>query len=135
MTPDVQVKIGKEKYKTEVQMAAHTLTADEPKDLGGQDLGPNPGALFLSSLGSCKAITMRMYADRKGWPLDSAEIQLSLHEREGEKGDTTRISVQISLIGALDETQRQRLLTIADKCPVHKILSHPIVIESSLAAD
>lgn len=134
MTKEVQVKIGKEKYKTEVQIAPHTLLADEPVTLGGQDLGPNPGELFLSSLGTCKAITLRMYADRKEWPLESVEVHLVLHEREGENRDTTRIACDIKLIGNLDDEQRKRLMMIADKCPVHKMLSNPIVIESNLLA-
>ncbi|MBD1435050.1 OsmC family protein [Sphingobacterium sp. DN00404] len=132
MTKSVITKIGKDPYKTEIHIQPHVLIADEPKDLGGQDLGPAPGELLLSSLGSCKAITMRMYADRKKWDVDAIEISLSVSKQKGELQETNFIKCHIRLDGNLDETQRQRLLKIADKCPIHKILSNPIVIQSNL---
>ncbi len=132
MTKSVITKIGKDPYRTEIHIQPHVILADEPKDMGGQDLGPAPAELLLSSIGSCKAITMRMYADRKQWDLTGAEISLSISKQTGELQDTNFIKCHIRLDGNLDETQRQRLLKIADKCPIHKILSNPIVIESNL---
>lgn len=132
MTKSVITKIGKDPYRTEIHIQPHVILADEPKDMGGQDLGPAPAELLLSSIGSCKAITMRMYADRKKWDLTGAEISLSISKQTGELQETNFIKCHIRLDGNLDETQRQRLLKIADKCPIHKILSNPIVIESNL---
>lgn len=132
MTKSIITKIGKDPYRTEIHIQPHVILADEPKDMGGQDLGPAPAELLLSSIGSCKAITMRMYADRKQWDLTGAEISLSISKQTGELQDTNFIKCHIRLDGNLDETQRQRLLKIADKCPIHKILSNPIVIESNL---
>ena len=132
MTKSIITKIGKDPYRTEIHVQPHVILADEPKDMGGQDLGPAPAELLLSSIGSCKAITMRMYADRKQWDLTGAEISLSISKQTGELQDTNFIKCHIRLDGNLDETQRQRLLKIADKCPIHKILSNPIVIESNL---
>lgn len=132
MTKSVITKIGKDPYKTEIHIQPHVLISDEPKDLGGQELGPAPAELLLSSVGSCKAITMRMYADRKNWNLDAVEISLSMSKQKGELQDTHFIKCHIRLDGELDEEQRRRLLVIADKCPIHKILSNPIVIESNI---
>ncbi|QBQ41398.1 OsmC family protein [Sphingobacterium psychroaquaticum] len=132
MERNVSVKIGKDRYKTEVQIAQHHIIADEPKEVGGTDFGPSPKELFLSSLGTCKVMTVRMYADRKGWPLDGVEIELSLSTQKAELQNTTFVHCRINLLGDLDDMQRQRLLAIADKCPIHKILNNPVIIESSL---
>lgn len=132
MDREVSVKIGKEKYTTTINIEPHKITADEPKDLGGQDLGPNPVELLLSSLGTCKAMTMRMYADRKEWDLQAAEVSLSIGTQKSEQQETTFIKAHIKLTGDLDDKQRQRLMIIADRCPIHKKLSNPIIIESNL---
>lgn len=132
MTEEVKIIIGKEKYKTEVYIDQHEIIVDEPAEVGGADLGPKPTALLLSSLGTCKAITMRMYADQKQWPLDGVEIKLSSEIVKSNLQQTTFIRCTITLMGDLDESQRERLYKISDKCPVHKILSNPIVIESNM---
>jgi len=132
MAKEVIVRIGKEKYKTEIQIDNHKIVADEPKDVGGGDLGPAPTEFLLSSLGTCKAMTVRMYADRKAWGLDKVDIKLSISFQKSEQQKTAFIKCHINLEGDLDNEQRQRLLYIADKCPVHGILSNPIVIESNL---
>lgn len=129
---DVVVKIGVERFKTEVVIGDHLVIADEPEDLGGTDLGPTPLNLLLSSLGTCKAITMRMYADLKKWPVEQIEVLLSSTIEKSGAQQTTTIQVRIKLLGDLDTTQRERLLKIADRCPIHKILTNPILIESSL---
>jgi putative redox protein len=132
MAEEVSVRIGKERYTTEVTLGNHTITADEPTEVGGQDLGPAPLQLLLSSLGTCKAITMRMYADRKEWPLDSIEVILSSETVKSDLQQTTYIRCTIKLYGDLEEKQKERIYKIADKCPIHKTLTNPIVIESNM---
>ena len=104
--------------------------SDEPEELGGTDEGMTPGALLLASLGSCTAITIRMYADRKEIPLTHIKIELSICP-EDEMDKSTTITRKIELTGNLNDQQRQRLLQIADKCPIHKLLTNPIKIETS----
>lgn len=138
--PPVTVSIGEKGYTTEIAANGHALVADEPTDAGGADKGPNPYGLLLSALGACKAITLRMYADRKGWYLGGVKINLR-HERvhakdcedcESEKGKVDRIHVEIELLGDLTDEQQQRLLEIADRCPVHRTLDSETHIDSSL---
>ncbi|WP_285057746.1 OsmC family protein [Pedobacter ginsengisoli] len=123
-------ELDKSHYKTKVYAGGHFIYADEPEDLGGTDEGISPGALLLASLGSCTAITMRMYADRKNIPLDAIKIELAICKEE-EMNKSTTISRKIELTGQIDDAQRERLMQIADKCPIHKILSNPITILTS----
>jgi putative redox protein len=124
-----------------ISASGHALRADEPIPVGGTGSGPNPYDLLLSSLGACTAMTLRMYAARKTWPLENVEVTLQhskIHAEdcvECEKSDrkVDLITRRIRLDGALDETQRQRLLEIADKCPVHRTLTSEIRIETRLA--
>jgi len=129
---NVTITIGKEKYRTEINNGKHTLIADEPESVGGQDAGLNPHELLLSSLGACTAITLRMYADRKQWDLEELEISLKLEVVPSSHQQTTYIRSHIRASGNLDDDQKQRLLQIAKLCPVHKILSNPVVIESNV---
>ena len=131
MVNEVIVSIGKIPYTTTVHYGKHQLTVDEPIDLGGEDEGINPIPLLLSSLGSCKAITVKMYADRKDWPLEEVLVRLTHEVQTSEQQQTTYIQCYISFKGDLDEVQKQRLFKIAEKCPVHKILSNPIIITSN----
>ena len=126
----VQVSIGKETYKTEVQFKSHSLIADEPEELGGSNLGPTPGELFLSAAGTCAAITIRMYANRKEWNLDSVRVDMELLNKEDEEGAYTLMQECIVLEGDLDEKQRARLIQIAGKCPVAKMIKGRVKIES-----
>lgn len=131
MDNEVIVSIGKIAYTTTVQYGKHQIIVDEPEDLGGQDEGINPTPLLLSSLGSCKAITVKMYADRKNWPLEEVVVRLTHEVQQSEQQQTTYIQCFLSFKGDLDDIQKQRLSKIAEKCPVHKILSNPIVITSN----
>jgi len=133
MANRVSVSIGRERYETTIKVQQHVIIADEPLDAGGTDLGPSPKELLLSSLGTCKAITVRMYADRKGWPLEGLSIDLTYLDKNDGEPNTNYIHCEIKLIGDLDAEQRKRLALIADKCPVHKILSNPIVVESNFS--
>lgn len=117
-------------YKTKIYSGGHFIYADEPEDIGGTDEGLSPAALLLASLGSCTAITVRMYADRKGFNLEHIKIELAIC-KEIEMGKETTIKRKITFTGALTDEERGRLMLIADKCPIHKILSNPIKIETS----
>lgn len=119
-----------------VRAGSHDLIADEPTAVGGDDHGPDPYALLLASLGACTAITLKMYASRKGWPLEDARIRLE-HGREHAddclQGECMQvIQRDIELHGAMDEAQRERLLQIADACPVHRTLTGEIRIRTHL---
>ncbi|USA40591.1 bifunctional alpha/beta hydrolase/OsmC family protein [Pelagerythrobacter marinus] len=127
----VVVRSGHGKFGTEVHTRAHRFVADEPRSYGGDDSGPTPYDLLLAALGTCTAMTMRLYADRKGWPLEGATIHLS-HERDheedcehaldGEDGQIQALHRRIAVRGPLDDDQRRRIVAIADKCPVHRTL-------------
>ena len=118
----------------------HVLRADEPESYGGNDSGPTPYDYLLAGLGACKSMTMRMYADLKGLPLERARVTLKhakIHaedcaECETESGKVDEIAVAIELEGDLDADQRQRLFEIADRCPVHKTLHSEVHITSAL---
>jgi uncharacterized OsmC-like protein len=113
----------------EIQAGRHVLIADEPAGVG-DDLGPTPYDLLLASLGACTAMTLRLYAARKGWPLSGVSVQLAhdrAHADDSRDCETTpcrveRIERIVSLAGPLSDEQRDRLLEIAEKCPVHRTL-------------
>ena len=119
----------------------HALSADEPVAAGGRDGGPNPYELLLMSLGACTSMTLRLYANRKSWPLEHVVVRLHharVHAADCADCETRpamieRIERAIELVGALDETQRARLLQIAEMCPVHRTLSGKIEIRTTLA--
>jgi len=137
---EVVVHIGEERYRTDVYAGPHMLVADEPRAAGGTDAGPNPYGLLTSALGACTAMTLRMYADRKKWPLTGVTVRLT-HDKiyamdcadcETKEGKVDNFEREIELDGELSEEQRQRLLEIADKCPVHNTLTHEVRINSRL---
>ncbi len=121
--------LGEEDYVVSLQARQHEILADEPEDLGGSDQGFTPYELLLASLGSCTSVTLKMYAQRKGWVLHDVDVKL---EMAIEKGQTPVISRKIKVQGDLTPAQCDRLLQIANACPVHKILSNPIQIESAI---
>ncbi len=135
---EVWVSGGREKYRQRIRAGRHELTGDEPRSVGGGDLGPTPYDLLLAALGTCTSMTLRMYADRKGWDLDGAGVRLrhrKVHAKDceecaTEKGRVDRIDRRIELRGELDGVQRARLMEIADRCPVHRTLTSETVIRS-----
>jgi len=124
----VTASIDTDHFKTVIDSDNNTLIADEPDTLGGRGKGFSPGELLASALASCITITLRMYADRKEWPLERIEADVAI-ERD-EINNVTKIRKTIKLFGDLNEAQRQRLMGIADKCPIHKILANPIEIKA-----
>lgn len=126
----VSVHTGAQPYKTKVTDGAHHWIVDEPTALGGLDTGPDPFAMLLSSLGSCTAITLKMYANRKGWDVQDIHINLNLVSTdEGGQKQTVFIS-EMTIDGNLDETQLKRLRQIARACPISKLLEGKISIET-----
>ena len=122
----VSVRWAEGKLAQAIEVAGHRLRADEEIDKGGEDTGPAPHELLLAALGACTSITLRVYAQRKGWPLRDVHVELTgSHTAEGFV-----ISRAIALSGDLDAEQRQRLIEIADKCPVHKTLTGEISIQT-----
>lgn len=121
-----EAEIKREHYQTTVRSENHVLIADEPADVMGTDTGMNPYSLLLASLGSCTAITLRMYIDRKLWAVDSILVKLDLYKTE----TGTLINRQITFTGDINEEQYNRLLTIANACPIHKILTGSIEVKT-----
>ena len=120
----VSVKWADGKLAQDVEVAGHHVRADEELEKGGEDTGPAPHELLLAALGACTAITLKIYAQRKGWPLQDAHVALTAANQDG----VFVINRDIRLDGELDPEQRQRLIEIADKCPVHKTLMGEISI-------
>lgn len=123
----VNASISTNKYKTILQSEHTTFLADEPEDLGGINLGPKPTEMLAGALAGCVAITVRMYADRKEWPLEDVKVEVEF-DTEFQPG-TTIFRKKIEFVGNLTDEQKQRLYIIAGKCPVNKALQQPIVIE------
>jgi putative redox protein len=119
-------QIGKDHYRAEIKSETNAIIADEPVEVGGKDLGFSPSELLASSLAACTCITVRMYADRKAWNLDQVIAEVVLEKLEGKSKFTRKVEFK----GSLDDAQRTRLETIANKCPIHQALTHPIEIET-----
>ena len=127
---------GTDGYTTQLRAGEHYLTADEPISVGGKELGPTPYGYLLAALGACTSMTVKMYADRKKWPLEEVRVHLSHSKVHAEDSlnnqKIDQIVRKLEIDGPLDDTQRQRLLEIADKCPVHKTLHSQIEVVTSL---
>jgi uncharacterized OsmC-like protein len=138
----VVARVGATGYRTDITVQQHTLIADEPVQDGGTDQGPTPYDFIAGALGACTAITLRMYADRKGWPLRGVVVHLRHGRSYGEDDRNCenapvrmdQIDRAIELHGDLSDEQRTRLLQIADKCPVHRTLDAGVKITTTLAA-
>lgn len=137
----VIVRTGQARYHTEILAAGHSLVADEPESAGGTDTGPTPWGLLMAALGACTTITLRMYADRKEWPLQEIGVRLQ-HEKlkavgqpksGGEAPKTDEVRQTVELVGPLDAEQRQRLFEIAHRCPVHRALEVGIAMPMEFA--
>jgi putative redox protein len=118
------------RLEQEVEVRKHRLTADEPKDHGGRDSGPSPQELLAASLASCTAITMEMYAQRKGW--DVGEIEVDVDYEPAQRGSPTRFKLNVEFPKELPEEQRERLMQIGAKCPVHRALEGEVMFEESV---
>ena len=120
-------------YTQDISVRGHKLVADEPTDLGGEDRGATPFELVCAGLGACTTITLRMYAARKNWPVDHIEVDVN-YRKDGQGKDRKDIFHRaITITGDLDESQIKRMLVIAGKCPVHKMLETDNEIVTELA--
>lgn len=136
----VVAETGESGMFTEIVANGHPLVSDEPEKAGGTDLGPSPYELLAAALGACTSMTLRMYADKKEIPLEKVVVRLKHNKVHAEdcrdcetrEGRIDRIEREIELFGELDDDQRQRMLEIADKCPVHRTLQSEIVVDSRL---
>jgi uncharacterized OsmC-like protein len=141
MPRSVVVKAGPSRFGQNISVGPHLLQADEPRDVGGNDEGPNPYELLLAALGACTSMTVRMYAERKQWPLQGVQVRLAhsrIHAEDCAECDTKqgmldRIEAEITFIGDLSDDQRHRLLEIANVCPVHRTLVSEVQILTRLA--
>jgi putative redox protein len=115
------------KFKHDVEIRRHSLVADEPEDHGGGDTGPNPQELLAASLASCTAITMEMYAERKGW--DIGDIEVNVDYEPAQRGSPTKFDMEVKLPKELPEEQREKLMQIAAKCPVHRTLEGEVMFD------
>ena len=124
-----------------ITMRDHVVYADEPTDAGGMNTGATPMELLVGALGACSAITCKMYAERKGWALESVEIELDLERvKKADVPTYTGTSEQVNVlhkrmvfVGDLNDDQKKRLAEIATKCPVHKVLQYPTLYEDLIA--
>ena len=140
MTRAVVVEDSGVRFVQNISVGHHLFQADEPVEVGGSDAGADPYELLLAALGACISITLRMYADRKQWPLEGVQVRLGFARMHAEDcamcDDETRmvdgIEVEVSAVGDLSEDQHRRLMEIAERCPVHRTLSSPIPIRTRL---
>ncbi len=142
MPTSVSVDSASPDFLENITAGRHVLQADEPVSAGGRDAGPNPYELLLAALGTCKAITLRIYAGRKQWPLKGVHINLShakVHAEdcvncEAAQSLVDQIEVEIRLVGELTDAQRRTLLAVADKCPVQRTLTSQVRIRTRAVA-
>jgi putative redox protein len=123
-------RVSSSTFTHSIDIRSHHLTIDEPTELGGEDEGPSPQELLAASLASCTAITMEMYAKRKGWEIGVLEV--SVEYAPAERGCPTRFLVELKLPAGCTEEQRERLQVIAATCPVHRVLEGEVIFEDRI---
>jgi len=136
----VVARIGETGFRTEIMANGISLVADEPVSVGGTNMGPTPYDYLVAGLGACTAMTLRMYADHKQWPLKEVVVSLShkkIHARDCQACETDQVMVDrierdVEVKGPLDASQSKRLMEIADRCPVHRTLESKVEIKTSL---
>ncbi len=111
----------------DLEVGDHHLTADEPSEHGGEDAGPSPQQLLAASLASCSAITMEMYARRKGW--DIGDVKVDVDYEPAQRGSPTKFQIAVRLPKELPEDQREKLMQVVTKCPVHRTLESEVMFE------
>jgi putative redox protein len=116
--------------KHDVEIRRHVVVADEPEEQGGDDSGPSPEELLAASLASCTAVTMAMYAERKGWEI--GEVAVDVNYEPAQRGSPTRFRLDVQLPKELPDEQRERLMQIGAKCPVHRTLEGEVMFEESV---
>lgn len=139
---EVVIRAGRDKYRTEITAGGQTLIADEPASAGGAGGAPTPYDLLLGSIGACTAMTLRMYADRKGWPLENVVVRLRTAKNHAadcvncvdKPVGVHQIERELVLEGPLDDEQRERLTLIADRCPVKQTLERGIQVVAAQPA-
>jgi putative redox protein len=119
--------LGRQGYATVMSVRTHTLVADEPTDVGGSDTAASPIEQLMGALASCTTITLRMYADRKQWPLEGVDVTITM-----TRSRTPSMTRTLTLRGPLDDAQRARLVEIADACPVSRILESGLPVTTVL---
>ena len=120
-------------FQHDLEVRTHHLTADEPEENGGDDSGPSPQELLAASLASCTAITIEMYAKRKGW--DVGDLSVDVNYEPAQRGSPTKFTMTLSMPKELPEDQRERLMEIAAKCPVHRTLEGEVMFEETVELD
>jgi putative redox protein len=124
----VHAGITTKKYQCTIEWRNGKFIADEPQSVGGEDSGPDPYTLLLSSLSSCKLITLRMYIDRKGWEIDQIAISSNLYHETKDGSLTTVIDCDILFLSPVSAEQKTKLLEIAKKCPISKIVQGEVKV-------
>jgi putative redox protein len=123
-------RVGSDGLKHHISVGSHKLTSDEPASHGGTDVGPNPQELLAASLASCSAITMEMYAKRKGW--DIGDVIVEVDYEPAQRGSPTKFQMAVRLPKELPEEQREKLMQIVAKCPVHRTLEGEVMFDEKL---
>lgn len=132
---------SKDGLKVQIFAGRHGMIADEPLNMGGDDAGPSPYDFLLASLAACTIMTLHLYAERKGWPLEKVEVELSTKKiyardcKDCESDPDAKIDIierSLKIIGDLDQEQRERLIAIADRCPVHRTLTSETKIRTTV---
>ncbi len=134
----LEARVGSDGLRADLTARHHRMSADEPESVGGTDAGPTPYEYILAALASCTAITIRLYANRKAWPLESATVavrQGRSHHKDCEMCETEKVAIgvieqRVELTGQLSDEQRKRLLEIADRCPIRQTLARGIEVSS-----